>query len=434
MNTKVAFVGAGSFVFGPTMLAQALLENRMDGLTLALIDPASSVLEPMAELGRRMSEAIGLDTQIATYESASAPGALEGADFVISCAAVGMNRRFAMDRDIIREVYPEHLITEFGGVQGISSSMRQLTFVGSLAAEMRKRCPDAVLLDVANPMPRLCQMAHEEGVKTIGFCSVSISGYGRLWRILREESIDYPFTAAREAYKVTMGGTNHLSWLVSVEDRATGEDLMPELLRRLAAREGSVKSKSEAWGRKTGHFPMSGDDHIQDFLPPEGLEHSIEISSHGSDADRARRMADLLAASRGEASWESLIDHPSWERPFDVIRALRGGEPTEVDSLNLVNEGQIPQLPWGVYVETAAVADADGVRAIPLNLPESVIAIARATAEQHDLLVRAARAKSLSLVMEAVENDPTILDKTKGRAAIERCLAAHVDLIGVFGE
>lgn len=426
--TKVAFVGAGSFVFGPSMLAQAILENRLEGLELALVDPSTEAVEAMAALGRRMAASVGLDTRLSAHATSEA--ALDGADFVVNCAAVQLGRRYEIDRAILQETYPEHLITEFGGVYGIANTLRQCALVERLAEGMLERCPDTLLLDVANPMPRVCGMAQAMGVRTVGFCSVSLVGFRKLWEVFHGETIDYPFTEARKRYSVRMGGTNHLSWLVELHDWNEERDGMARLRERIMERQSP--SKSEAWARRTGYLPMSGDDHIQDFLPPEGLERPLTSPGHGDPAERERRWKTLLAASSGAGPWEPLLEHPSWERPFDLIRAMDGGDNASFSSLNLANEGQIPQLPRSAFVETMATADGSGPHPFPLDLPEPVVPYARAAAEMNLLLVRAARERSHALLDEAVERDPTILDKTKGRAAVARCLEAHRDLIGHY--
>lgn len=430
MPTKVVFIGAGSFVFGPTMLSQAIVEGQLPNLELVLVDPNEEIRELMANLGRRMAESVGLAIDITTADTFDS--ALAGADFVISCAAVQMNARFATDRRIIEENYPAHLITEFGGVAGVASTLRQLALVHQIASAMKRECPDAWLLDVANPLPRVCQMAHEVGVKTAGFCSVSISGFGKLWEILQNETISYPFTAATEAFEVQMGGTNHLSWLVALRDRATGTDLLPKLRSRIEERVGWVRSKSEVWARKTGYLPMSGDHHTQDFLPPEGLEHSLEISSHGSDSDRKIRLQTLKDAAAGTGPWQALTEKESWERPFDFIRAIRGEGDATIRSLNLVNTGQIEALPRGAFVETAVAVDQNGPHPEALVLPESVIPFSLNAAQINMRLVQASQQKSLAHLDEVVELDPTVLDKELGRTTLRKCLTAHQDLIGSF--
>lgn len=426
---KVAFVGAGSYVFGPSMLSQTLKENRLDDVELALVDVNREAVETMAAIGRHLSEREGVKATITAHTDWKE--ALPGANYVICSAAVDMNRRFRIDRQIIDETYPGHLITEFGGVHGISYSLRQIALIRALAEDMKRLCRNAWLLDISNPLTRVCQAVQDTGIRTVGFCSVSVSGYGKLWSLFHGGHNEYPYTKSREIFEVRMGGTNHLSWLVELRDKQTGADMMTSLRNFLHNR--GFPSKSEVLGRRTGFMPMSGDDHIQDFLPPEGLEHSLELSSHGSDEDRQAKLETMCRAAAGEVPFEEVEVMVSWERPLDLISAMVDGTPAEFESLSLANEGQIPQLPCGAFVETRCVADREGLRPDHLDLPASVLPYARNAVEVTGAIVRAAERRSREDLRLAVEMDPTILDKELGWAALERCLDAHRDLIGDFG-
>ncbi len=358
-DCKVAVVGAGSFVFGPSVLEQTLLHHRLPGLELALIDPDREALDGMAGVARRMAREMGLDTRVTTADTDREP-ALDGADFVICCAAPQMWRRFAMDCEIIDSLLPGHLVTEFGGIAGISYSLRQIALIESLAADMKRLCPNAWLLNVSNPLPRVCQAAQENGIKTAGFCSVSIQGYGMLSRLLDSQPAYYPFAEPQAKYKATMAGVNHFSWLCDLRNRDTDADLLPVLHQRLQNGATCGQVRSEQIARETGFLLMPGDDHVRDFLPPQG-QHSRSAPGHGSPDERHQRLELMRGIADGSQSWDALLQKPSWERPGDVIAALAYGRPQRLHSLNLPNAGQIPQLPPNVFVETACNADADGL-------------------------------------------------------------------------
>jgi alpha-galactosidase len=100
--------------------------------------------------------------------------------------------------------------------------------------------------------------------------------------------------------------------------------------------------------------------------------------------------------------------------------------------LNLVNQGQLPQLPRQIFVETPATVDSTGVHPATFNLPDSLLPLLRRTALLNETIVRAARWSSQDLLDEAVELDPTILDKTAGRRALDQCLKAHADILPVY--
>lgn len=431
-DVKVALIGAGSFVFGPSVIAQAFRDNRMDGLELALVDLDAETVNLMAGVGVRVARDAGLTrSRVTAHTDRSA--ALDGADFVIHSASPQIARRHQMDREIAARFAPGHLVTEFGGIAGISYSLRQIALVEEIAADMRRLCPDAWLLDVANPLPRVCQAAHEAGVKTAGFCSVSLGGYGMLWRLLRGEPLTYPFTAAREALDVLPGGVNHLSWFTSVRDRATGRDLYPEIRERLASGGTTGSPRADALCRETGFLLAVADDHTQDFLAPDGSgrEH---LPYHGGPDERARRIALLRAVAEGTEAADGLLAKPAWERPLDFVAAITDNKvKASLPSLNLINAAeQVPELPRGVFAETPCTVTADGPRSIPLSLPPTVAPYCTAAAGVSDAIVRAARERRRDLVHTAVDLDPTVTDKAAGRAALDACLEAHADLLPTY--
>ncbi len=429
-KVRVAFFGAGSYVFGPALISQCVVENQISNLSWRLFDPNYESVSLMASIGEKFAASKGIDADFLAFDEPNK--ALEGADFVVCSAAVEMNRRFEVDRKIIDRVYPGHLISEFGGVYGISSTLRQMTMISDLARRMRRICPDAWLLDISNPLPRVCQIAHLAGVKTVGFCSVSISGFGRLQEIFSGLPAWYPFREAQDRFKVKMGGTNHLSWLIELHDSETGEDLMDELRLRLQKRKHLVRSKCEAYGRSTGFMLMSGDDHVQDFLPLDGLEHSLESVSHGSQEERIARLRLLSDIAKGRSDISDLKSKPSWERPSDFIQAMIAGSDAFFISLNLVNEGQIPNLPSGVFVETAVSITGRSLLPHATTLPESVLPYSRLAVEINQSIANAFHSRALRNVNKVVELDPTIQDKEKGRNAVRECLLASEDICGSY--
>jgi alpha-galactosidase len=428
---KIAIVGAGSYVFGPSLLGQALLEDGLNGAEFALIDPDLNAARRAQALGERMAADQGLDAYFSVHASA-AEEALDGADYVVQASAVQMRKRFAMDVEIVRRLYPEHPVTEFGGVHGIAYSLRQISMARSLARAVLDFCPKATVLTVSNPLPRVCAAFQEEGVRAIGFCSVSLQGLGQVWSMLHPErpASQFPFAEPLEHLVAEMGGTNHLSWLVNLRDRHTGEDLYPRLREIVQAK--TTRSKSETYLFRTGYLPMSGDSHICDFLPLDGLEPRIAETSHGDDSEREERIELMEQAGRGEAPFEPLLQPPSWERPMDLIRAEVEGERAEFPSLNLPNRGQIPNLPTGAIVETAASYYGGKLHPAELRLPDAVLPYTRNALEVTAAILQASRSQKLADLEVAVQLDPTLPDKEQGRKAVFAAVAQHEDLIGPF--
>ncbi len=426
-DIKIALVGAGSYVFGPSFLAQVYLEHRLSHVELALIDVSKEGVELMAGVGRRMAESVGVPARITTHTDWRA--GLAGADFVVCSAAREGLRRFEMDAAIVARLAPDHKMSEFGGIAGISYSLRQIALIEQLAADMRAVCPDAWLLSVANPLPRVCQAAQEAGVKTAGFCAVAIMAYARPWKLLTGQGSVYPFAEPRAAYAITNGGLNHFSWILALRDRATDEDLLPVVRQRLAEGGTTGQPVTDALARQTGYLPAAGDSHIRDFLEPDLTTGLHEPPFHGDPEQRRRRMEQLSAVADGALEPTALLEHVAWEKPIDFVAAFAGGAPVRLEGLNLVNAGQIANLPEGVFVETPCRISTGAAEPETLTLPESILPLCARTVEVTAAIVRAARQRSRQGVHQAVELDPTITDKAAGRAAMDACIAAHADIL-----
>jgi len=429
VQLKIVVIGVGSFVFGPSILQQVILEHRLHNVELALVDVDREMVTLMAGVGREMARQANVQVHISAHTTRA--NALDGADFVICSVARQGFRRYEIDYQIVQQYIPDHMVTEFGGIAGISNSLRQIAMIVELADDMQRYCPHAWLLDIANPLPRVCQAAHAHGIKTVGFCSVSQLVYSMVWQILYGETIAYPFTEARERWTMTTAGLNHFAWLVAFKERTTGADLLPRVRQALVNGRTSGNPVSEALTRETGYLLVPVDDHTRDFLLPSVTYTNI-APFHGTSDERKHRVAQLQRIARGEESYEHILGNPSWERPIDVIAALIGGPEMNIHSLNMINTGQIASLPRSVFVETPCRITQTGIIPQEVVLPESVLPLCQHTALVTDTIVQAALRQNRDLVHLAVELDPTVLDTRAGIRAIDACLAAHADMLPYY--
>jgi alpha-galactosidase len=429
-QVKVAVLGAGSFVFGPSLLKDAIAEHRLDDLELAMVDPNDLALELMASVGRRMAHELGVGLKISSH--ARRTSALDGADFVICAAAQGMLRRFETDCAIIDRLSPGHMISRFGGIAGISYSLRQIALIQEICSDMRRICPNAWLLNLANPLPHISQAAHEEGVRTVGFCSVALAGYGKIWNILHQQQLDYPFEPAQSQLDVTMGGLNHFSWVLAVRDHETEEDLYPAIRESAAHNDTLHEPITQRMLAETGYLLAPGDDHVREFLAPYDPVAPRCTPGLGTLEQREQQIDLLRDVAEGRAPWQDLFDHESWEEPIDLIAAMIRGQAKRFHALNLINRGQLPGLPASAFVETPAIGTTAGPIAEKVQLPAAVSPLCEHTALVTDTIVRAARQQNRRLLHEAIEMDPTILDKPAAIVALDACLEAHADILPAY--
>jgi alpha-galactosidase len=423
---KLVLVGAGSFVFGPTVLLDAIARHQMSG-ELVLVDLNAEAGEVMAALGRRIASDVGAACAV-TY-TADRRTALPGADFVILSAAPEGARRWTMDRDILNAAGMPDQVRECGGLGGLSYSLRTISLALDLSADMAELCPRAALLDATNPMPRLVTAVHRyTSIRAYGFCNVAqggANGYEWLARL-----VGRPY----EAIDVVTAGLNHFCWLLSIRDRTTGEDLFGQVVAAVRAGEGRDFVLLRKWLDTYGGIGVSGGGHMAEYMPPDpDAVYRMRPPFHGDAAEREARLQALRAIAAGEQNWRTDLTGGSWEHPTDLAIALATGTTLHLPMLNLPNEGYLADLPAGRIVEVPAVAEAGTVRGIAVgSLPGRVGELCRRLSDVHELVAEGAATGDRQALKQAIAVDLAIPDKPAALGVLDQLIAAHRDILPRF--
>jgi alpha-galactosidase len=441
---KIAVLGAGCLALGPGVLHDALLAHKLPGVELALVDTDEEAVYAMADLGRRMAAKARLETTTITAH-VDREAALTGASYVI--CGPSFIRPTATDnppaaKPAVSAAGFHPIPHPFNGVTGIAHSVRQIGLILEICDDIKRLArPGAMLLNLVDPLPRVCQAAHESGVPTVGFCAASLVAYKHLWEILHDERFEYPFDVPREQLDLTMAGLNHLSFALDLWNHETGEDLYPRLRENAAAGRHAGQPLSAEWLGDLGYYPAPGDAPLRDALPPgqipppppepapqprRGFRFAWGASGTPAAPDpaieHARRLELLRAAAAGQKPWTELLAGRSWERPIDLVAAVRLNRTMTFPGVNVVNNQQFFELPRNVFVEVPASADGAGLRTPRLALPDAILPLLQRMARLNDAIVRAARWRRRDLFDEVVELDPTIEDKPTAKAALEQLL------------
>ena len=421
---KIVLIGAGSFVFAPSLLYDAIVDHRLADSELALVDLDADLANAMAAVGQRMAQEVGVSIRI--WSTTARRQALPAADFVILCAEVQGARRWSIDFEILKRWGIPDQARECGGVGGLGKSMRTIPLALEVARDMEQLCPRAWLLDVTNPMPRIVTaVTRHTTIRALGFCNVAWGGYpGYQWlaRLVGR--------SAQEIDVIT-AGLNHFAWLLMIRDRTTGEDLYPQV--EAAVRQGASQDLAilRRWLDRYGGIGVSGPTHMADFLPPDpDFPYRVTPPYHGTPEERQRRIAQLRAIAAGEGDWRPLLEHRSWERPLDLAVAQLNRREATFDMLNLPNDGALAQLPLGRVVEVPAVVR-DGVvsgRAVP-PLPSGVAEICRAVSDVNEAVADAVATRDRALAEHALAIDPAVSDLDAARGALAEMIEAHADIV-----
>ncbi|MFD2333429.1 hypothetical protein ACFSR7_29570 [Cohnella sp. GCM10020058] len=433
---KLVLIGGGSFVFAPTVLEDAIVKHRLEG-SLVLVDPNLEAAKALAAAGRRIASELNVPLRI---EAASdRREALSGADFVIVSASPQGARRWRMDYDILSAAGMADQARECGGLGGLLNSLRSISLVLDVCADMEEICPLAMLLDVTNPMPRVVTAIDRyTRIRSAGFCNIAYrgsKGYELLAKLLDRD---------RESLDIVTGGLNHFAWVMSIRDKSTGEDLMPELKRLIDSgdwgrfdewlrRELAVIRR---WLGEYGGIAAGAVDHHGEYLPKqEGIHYPETPPYHGTEAEREARLQEIWEIAEGKRDWRELFDDPSWEHPVDLAVLLHGGNAARVDILNVRNEGAIAQLPSDRIVELPVALSDGKLQPVALSpFPDKLAELIRTVSDVHEWVAEAAATGSRDAARRAVEIDPAIgaADKDKALSALDRMLEAHADLLPRF--
>ncbi len=422
MPTKVVLIGAGSYVFTPSTIHDLIVHHKLDGLELHFVDPDTEIAAGMAGVARRMADESNVS--ITTHVTDDRREALPGAHFVSTSVAIQGMKRWRIDREVTRKHGVDEVMGELGGVGGLSYTLRQVPLLLGIARDMEELCPEAWLLNVSNPLPRiLSAVTSHTRIRAFGLCNAACGGVGEYDHLAR--LLDLP----PERFHAVSAGTNHFNWLLGITDGETGEDLYPAL--RNAVRTKGFGRLSQHCLDTYGFLPLSGDSHIGEFLPfdPEVMAFNDE-AFHGSDAQREQRRTDLQRMASGELPWKPLLEHRAWEKPADIIEAVVRGRSRSMCMLNLRNHGAMPEIAPEAAVELPVIIENGAISPQSVGpLPDSITALIAKTAEINTLAGEAAATADRNLLHECIDADPAITHKPGGHAAIDELLNLHADLL-----
>lgn len=409
---KITIVGAGGYVFPLTLIRDILAFESLQESTLCLYDPDPERVAITADGAGRLIEAHRLGAKVEVPRERDA--ALSGADFVICTFQVGGIEAYGFDVEIPRQFGVDQPVGDTLGPGGVFRGLRSIGALMEIAADMVRFCPDALLIQYANPMSMNCWATSELGVRTVGLChSVQHTS-----RMLAEE-LGVPY----EDVTFDSAGVNHTAWFTTF--RRESEDLLPRL-RAVMSRQ----HLEAATGGKIGADDLyaGGNERVRtELLRLTGYFHT-ESSHHASEYWPWFRKDPQLVAEHLPTRWDyfQICSAHSPDHNVDdfVERSVADGlQPSEeygayiIDSMttgtrrviygNVPNGGLVDNLPADCCVEVACSVDALGVRPIRYgSLPPACAALNTVQVNVQRLAVRAALERDPNLVHAAVALDP----------------------------
>jgi alpha-galactosidase len=427
MAPKITIVGGGSTHWGPRLLTDFANTPSLHDAEVALVDIDAASLPRMLTIAKHIVTSCDIGMQVtATTEL---PRALDGADFVVTAFSVGGFESMVHDIEVPARYGVFQPVGDSVGPGGIARSLRSIGVLLGIAREVERGAPDALLLNVSNPLTALCRaVTSQTRVRAVGLCNELVGM--QFW-------LSLVFDADMRAIDPVVAGVNHFPLVTSLRiGDQDGFALLRDALADPEALRGALWMEPPAqahWQRmdparewckadilynnrvklamfeRFGVLPGAADTHVAEFVPwfvqaasDQGRRWGVH--HYGIDGHRADKLEDDVWAAELEAGAE-VPRWPSGELVAPLIDAVVTGTERHLP-VNLPNTGQVTGIPEGAVVECMGVVDAGGVRPRDTASPGAFTEHLRRVVTSQELTVQAALDADRGQVLQAMLADP----------------------------
>ena len=463
-SPKIVIVGAGGYVFPLRLAVDILSFPELQAATLTLYDLHEGRL---ARTGERVKRVVENNTLKAKVEMTThRRKALKGADYVIVAFQVGGVEAYAHDVEIPRKYGMDQCVGDTLGPGGVFRGLRSIGALTEIARDMLDVCPDALMIQYANPMAMNCWATNAMGIKTVGLCH-SVQGTSAM--LIKRAGY------AREDVAFKCGGINHQAWFTKFADK-DGTDIYPKIRETMFAQNPSPFEAASGEGRGTstkliqrGMDHQDNDEHYYfervrtEIMRTFGFFHT-ESSHHGSeytpwfrkDAKTIKayisKRWDYFQISKSYQNQEQqdylddIINGPlkrSEEYGALIIHSMETDEKRVIYG-NVPNDGlpgakgalTIGNLPSNACVEVACLVDRNGIQPTMHGpLPPQCAAVNRTNINVQELAVLGGMTGDKDAVHQAIALDPltgALMTLPKIRSMVSDLFAAEQQWLPQF--
>ena len=434
-DLKIAYVGGGSRGWARGLMSDLAQSERMTG-TVYLYDIDFAAAKANETIGNGIYDREDVIGKWHYKAVKTLEEALDGANFVVISILPGTFDEMASDVHLPEQYGIYQSVGDSVGPGGIVRALRTIPMYKVIAEGIKKCCPEAWVINYTNPMS-LCTAAlyaYFPKIKAFGCCH-EVFGTQKILGLAYQEK--YGKFLEREDVNINVLGVNHFTWITAAHYH--DEDLMPVYKEFVDKHyeEGYIVDSSTHWMNNTfvsaervkfdlfkryGVIAAAGDRHLAEFCPgdwylkdPETVKFwkfgLTTVDWRRKDLKEKIEKTERLLA--GTEKFEIRVTGEEGVRQMEAILGLR----SLVTNVNLPNQGQIPDLPLGVVVETNAVFSPRGVQPVCAGpLPKGVDALVRRVVYEQQLTLEAAITGDYELAYRAFVNDANVnlpLDKSR---------------------
>ncbi len=401
---KLAYIGGGSTRAAGTLASLAHQGENFDGSEVVLIDLDEERLALIEKIARRLMSARGLDITVTATTDRLA--GLEGCDAVLSSYRPGgfearvLDERIPLSYGVIGQ--------ETQGPGGFFMALRSIAAMQPILDDIEKACPDCTIFNYTNPVNILSQAVSDHSdISIVSFC---------------EGPIEYPRTLAAavgldpDKLDVASVGLNHGSW--SVRHLYDGQPLIPILRNIWLAGVDDLQMPPKA--KRMLQLAATLDAVPNEYFQYYYFEDDI-LAQH--QAKGTTRAEDILAEV--PSYWDHYREQADRDAPELDPNRSRGGihelelaldcmdavynDRDEVMTVNIANNGSVPDFPDSLVVETLGRCNAGGVTPETMpGLPTHLLGLVQSLAYYQQATADAAWSGDHRQATQALASHPLV--------------------------
>ena len=393
---RIAFIGAGSVTFARRILTDILTWPEHSESSLALMDVDGETLEITTQFMQRLIREQKLGATVTATQDRKE--AITGADYVITAIDVGGQPLRMKDWQIPAQYGVYQTVADTIGPGGVFRGLRTAPVLAAIAQDMDELCPNALLINYANPMNiNMWLIGATSNIRAVGLCHSVQGTAARLAQFMGMQPEEVSYWVA---------GINHQAWFLQLRRNTyRGEDLYPRLREAMDDPETYAKDSVRfEILRHFDYFVTESSHHMSEYTPwfrrtaadrarfiPEHLKRWAEENATQGNASslqnldeeakiresfmyaRHERREDYFANQRRDLERsEPLPFNRTHEYCSFIVHAIESNTPYRFNG-NVPNTDLIANLPPGCNVEVPILVDSAGIHPCYIgNLPASM--------------------------------------------------------------
>lgn len=433
-HLKIAVIGGGSS-YTPELVEGLIRyhdEFPVAELYLSDIGAGAEKLRIVGELAQRMIDASGKPIKLHT--TLDRREAIRGADFVATQIRVGMLDARSRDEKI---PLAHHLIgQETTGAGGFAKALRTIPVILDICRDIEELAPGAFMINFTNPAGIITEAVSKHSrVKSVGLCNLPISTKMQIAEL---------YGVPQSDMFIEIVGINHLHWTTRV--LIEGEDVTADFLNKLSGAKGPSMAnipdlewdsdfiqsvgalpcpyhryyymKEEMYREISGHYQETGKTRADDVKEVEAELFEIykqpEVNSKPAQLEK-----------RGGAYYS--------EAAVQLMKSIYN-DTGDIQTVNVRNQGIIPELPADVSIEINCVIKSDGPHALAPGkpLPPQIRGLLQVVKAYEELTIDAAVRGDYASALQALTIHPLIGDERMAKAVLADILEQNAEYLPQF--